>query len=161
MIFTFGKYTVDIDVEKTREIYRTLPTTGQACGCDGCENFERAVDVLPAEVRSFFEALGVDPKRVTECYVNCRMADDTLYYGGFCHLCGTLVHGESAFVKDSPTSSYYDPDRAYHICKDFCVSFQEECHLLEKVFEAPVLQLDFEAMIPWVLDKENTYPKCT
>lgn len=41
MIFTFGNYTVDIDVEKTREIYRTLPTTGQACGCDGCGNFER------------------------------------------------------------------------------------------------------------------------
>ena len=160
MLFTFGNYTVDIDVEKTRETYRKLPSVGQACGCDGCVNFEKAVDVLSAEVRSFFDVLGVDLKRIVECYVNCQTADGALFYGGFCNLCGRLVDGESAWVKDSETSGIYDHGRAYYIHGDFCVSFQEECHLIEKAFEAPIIQMDFMATIPWVLDRENTYPKC-
>lgn len=161
MIFTFGNYTLDIDVVKTRRIYRELPTVGQECGCDGCLNFEKAVDGLPEQVRSFFDALGVDLKKIAECYVNYQAVDGGLFYGGFCHICGTLVRGESAWVKTSETHSFYNPDLSYHLNDHFCVSFQKECYLIDQKFEAPILQLEFQAEIPWVLDKENTYPQCT
>ena len=157
MIFTFGNYAVDIDVEKTKRIYKKLPLISQGCNCDGCQNFENAVDVLPQEVRSFFDNLGIDLKRIVECYVNCKNEDGTLFYGGFCHVCGTLIQGKSAWVNTSETHSYYDPKFAYHINDSFCVSFQEECFLIEEQFENPMLQIEFEATIPWVLDKENTY----
>ena len=157
MIFTFGKFTVNIDVEKTKQIYKKLPLISQGCNCDGCQNFEKAVDLLSQEVRSFFDNCGIDLKRIVECYVNCKNDDGSLLYGGFCHLCGTLVQGESAWVKISETHSYYNFDLAYHLDDSFCVSFQEECHLVEEQFEAPMLQIEFVANIPWVLNKENTY----
>ena len=41
MIFTFGNYTVDIDVEKTKQTYEKLPLVSQRCSCDNCKNFEK------------------------------------------------------------------------------------------------------------------------
>ena len=45
----------------------------------------------------------------------------------------------------------------YEISDDFRVSFQEECALVEKGFPRPVLQMEIEAAIPWVLEEENPY----
>ena len=157
MIFTFGNYTVDIDVEKTRRIYTRLPLITHRCTCAGCQNFEKSVDDLPKAVRTFFDDLGIDLKKIVECYVNCKNEDGTLLYGGFCHVCGTLIQGESAWVNISKTHSYYNTDLSYRLGDSFCVSFQEECLMVEKQFEPPILQIEFEATIPWVLNKENTY----
>ena len=157
MIFTFGNYTVDVDVEKTRQTYKRLPLITQGCDCDGCQNFEKAVDVLPKAVRAFFDDLGIDLKKIVECYVNCKNEDDTLFYGGFCHVCGTLIQGESAWVNISETHSYYNTDLTYCLDENFRISFQEECVLIEEHFDAPILQIEFVANIPWVLDKENLY----
>ena len=157
MIFTFGNYTVDIDVEKTKQTYKKLPLLSQGCNCDGCLNFEKAADVLPETVRAFFHNLGIDLKRIVECYVNCKTMDGNLFYGGFCHVCGTLIEGKSAWVNISDTHTYYDPNIAYRLNDNFSISFQEECLMIEEQFEAPILQIEFEANIPWVLDKENTY----
>lgn len=157
MIFTFGNYTVDIDVEKTRQVYKTLPLITQGCDCDGCKNFENAVDILPQGVREFFDNLGIDLKRIVECFVYCKNKDNSLLYGGFCHVCGTLIRGKSAWVNISETHSYYNTDLTYRLDKNFHISFQEECLMIEEQFEAPILQIEFEANIPWVLDKKNTY----
>ncbi len=157
MVITFGNYTVDVDVDKTRQIYKQLPLITDGCKCDGCENFEKAVDFLPEEVRAFFDNLGVDLKRIVECYVNCKNDDGSLFYGGFCHICGTLIKGESAWESISETHSHYNPDMAYSMNDNFRISFQEECLMVEDQFDAPILQIEFEANIPWILDRENTY----
>ena len=72
-------------------------------------------------------------------------------------MCGTLIQRKSAWVNISETHTYYDSDLAYHLDDNFCISFQEERFMVEEQFEAPMLQIEFEANIPWVLDKENTY----
>ena len=71
MIFQFGEYKIDVDVEKTRQFYDRAKTVSEGCQCDGCLNFERAVDKLPQNIRDFFSALGVDMKKICECYVYC------------------------------------------------------------------------------------------
>ena len=132
-------------------------TVSQNCNCDGCRNFEKYIDILPKAIISFFDTLGVDLRKVAECCVYCKNDDITLLYGGFCHICGALIQGESAWIKSSDASSHYDVNLAYHIDDSFSVSFQEECLLIEEQFDAPVLQVEFEARIPWLLDTKNTY----
>lgn len=83
MIFQFGEYKIDVDVEKTRQFYDRAKTVSEGCQCDGCLNFERAVDKLPQNIRDFFSALGVDMKKICECYVYCAKDENTLYYGAF------------------------------------------------------------------------------
>lgn len=114
MIFQFGEYKIDVDVEKTRQFYDRAKTVSEGCQCDGCLNFERAVDKLPQNIRDFFSALGVDMKKICECYVYCAKDENTLYYGGFCHICGTLLSGKSAWKPTSDSTACWD-DRSRRI----------------------------------------------
>lgn len=157
MVCEFGQYKIDVDVNRTKQFYETTPLVSEGCSCSGCRNYEKAVRDLPAPVIDFFAGLGVDMRRVCEVYVNCVNSDGTLFYGGFYHLCGTVLSGESAWVSNSPTSSHWEEERAFLISDGFRVSFQQECDLLEKDFPAPALQLEISASIPWVLPEENTY----
>ena len=157
MRLTFGSYEIDVDAAKTRAFYAAAQTVSEACGCDGCRNFEQAAASLPAEVGAFCEALGVDLRKVCECYVNTVNPDGTLLYGGFCHICGTLLRGESAWQRQSDTEAIWAEDIAFPVTEAFRVSFQKEVLLLEPGFPKPVIQLEFSAGIPWVLIGEHPW----
>ena len=96
-------------------------------------------------------------KKVCECYVNTANKDGTLLYGGFYHICGSVITGESAWRRISEKQSVWNDDAAFAITDHFRVSVQNDVHLLEDTFPLPVIQLEFSADIPWVLDKKNTY----
>lgn len=157
MLFEFGQYKVDVDVKRTSSFYNTASHVSNGCSCDGCQNFEKAVDVLPQVIIDLFSELGIDMKKVCECYVNRKSEDGTLFYGGFYHLCGTLVAGQSAWISTDAATSHFDEDDTFSVTSEFHISFEEDVDLLEKDFPTPVLQLEFLANIPWVLDKPNTY----
>ena len=159
MIFNFERFQIDIDVEKTSAFYIDTDVVSAGCSCDGCRNYESAVDVLPDKVISFFNELGVDMKKACEVYVNCTNPDGTLFYGGFYHLCGVLVNGESAWIStgDIPSISHWESDKAFYITESFSVSCHNGCDLLEDGFPLPALQLEISANIPWVLPGNNPY----
>lgn len=157
MRMTFGTFEIDADVQKTRQFYAAAQTVTETCGCAGCRNFEQAAASLPAPVRSFLAALGVDLRKVCECYVNTADTDGMLLYGGFCHICGTLLRGESAWQRQSDTEAIWSEDAAFPVTGTFRVSFQNEICLPEPDFPAPVIQLEFSARIPWVLPGENPW----
>ncbi|MDE6953742.1 MAG: hypothetical protein K2P09_08015 [Erysipelotrichales bacterium] len=157
MFFEIGQYRLDIDVARTKHFYENADFVSKSCSCDGCLNFEKAVSALPISVIAFFTNLGTDMKKVCECYVNDTADDGTLLYGGFYHICGTLLDGKSAWKSIDENTFCWDSNATFSICPDFFVSFQENVALLEKDFPLPVIQLEFFAKIPWVLEKENTY----
>lgn len=163
MIFTFGKFTINVDIEKNREFYHTAETPTEGCVCDGCRNFEKAVDSFPKSVKEFFENLGIVPEKPAEVYVNCSEENGKkLFYGGFYHLCGTVLDGDNAWktqIIDSTTSiSHIDQDYLYEIDAGFYVTFcTGGTTMLEDGFPEPVITMDIEFHIPWVLDTENTY----
>ena len=157
MIFEFGQYKLNIDVDKTRLFYERSRLVTAGCTCSGCHNYEQAVKNISSEVVEFFNDLGVDMRKVCEVYVNCRNSDDTLLYGGFYHLCGTLLTGKTAWVPTSASTSHWQESQAFQIAPSFLVSFQTECDLLENEFPMPSLQMEISANIPWVLSKQNPY----
>ncbi len=157
MIFDFGRYSVEIDVNKTKQFYEKARLISQDCSCDGCQNYELAFEYLPDSVKTFFDTLGVDYKRACECYVNTKNSDGTLLYGGFYHICGTVLSGSSAWVEKNNNSSFWDENLTYKIDDGFQVSFQNVVYALEEGFPDPVIQLEFLAIIPWVLNRECPY----
>ena len=146
MIFQFGKTIVDIDRERTRAFYETAGTVGESCSCAGCRNLEAAAGLLPPPVGAFLADVGVDLRKVCECYVICANPDGTLLYGGFCHVCGVV-----------PAGGRIDEAEEYPVDERFRVSLREELDLLEEGFPVPALQLEFTASIPWALGGENPY----
>lgn len=161
MKIQFGPYTLDIDIEKTRSFYQKANNVSVRCSCPGCRNFEKAVEILPDEIKCFFDALGIDGKKPAEVYANMVNNDGLVLYGGFYHLCGRLFSGESAWVtvksNTKAKTSFWDSSKTYSVSKDFLVSFQEDCSLVEDGFPEPVLQMEIEASIPWVLEESNRF----
>ena len=89
--------------------------------------------------------------------MNCLNPDGTLFYAGFYHICGKLISGSSPWKEIDEMSKSLDENALYKINKDFKIAFQEQVDLLEENFPLPVIQLEFFANIPWVLNEENTY----
>lgn len=156
-----GSYALDIDIQKTRAFYQNADKVTAGCSCPGCRNFEKAAGLLPVETKRFFASLGIDIEKPAEVYVNTVNADGSVAYGGFYHLCGRVLRGESAWVvvksNKKVRTSYWDTSKTYAVSKDFRVSFQEDCSLVEDGFPEPVLQMDVEANLPWVLEEPNEY----
>lgn len=150
MIFEFGHQKVDIDVERTRQFYHGA--TEISCTCDGCVNFVKAVDVPPAPVKTFFDDLGIDLKKAAEIYIGYQNDDGSLLYLGFCHVCGIILDGDSFWGVLAQKGN--DP---FRVSPNFMVHFHNDISLLERNFPKPVIQLEFDARIPWVLDKPCDY----
>lgn len=151
MEFTFGLYRVDVDVEKTKNIYKRLPLVSESCPCEYCSNYEAAADNLHPDIHAFFNSIGADIKKPTEVYVNYENDDGTIYYGGFYHVCGTLLSHDGDDASSIDIGDDRDP---YEVCENFRVSFQPNCDLLEDEFPAPVLQIEIREDVPWVLPED-------
>lgn len=161
MIMQYGPFRLNVDADKTREFYRSMPYLRESCSCAGCRNYEAAVLVFPEKVRCFFHSLGIDIRKPTEVYVNQTNKDGTLFYGGFYHLCGSLLAECSVWKNglEESDSEYLQREQewTYAVSKMFRVSFRMDCDLLEAGFPRTALQLELEADIPWVLTEKNPY----
>lgn len=160
MIVNLGEYMLDINVEETEKYYKTERYVSEGCKCDGCENFELAVEQVSNEVKKVFKQLGIDIKKPAEVYVNCSK-DNILFYGGFYHLCGEIKKGGALWRLISETEkfkgSYLDDNKMFYIDEGFRIAFQEECSLLNENFPQQCFQMEVLAYLPWVLQKQNRY----
>ena len=163
MIFQFGQFTIDVDVDKTREFYTSAEHISEGCECPGCRNYEKAVDFLSAEIPTFFDSLGVDMKKAAEVWAIMANSDGSVYYTGFYHLCGKLLSCENNQVEKSTNEkrrgfSQWEASRNYSLTEDYNITFFDECgSLIEKDFPLPIFEIEVEANIPWVLNEENIY----
>lgn len=160
MILIIGDYILDINAEETRNYYTSERYISEGCDCDGCQNYELAADQITFEVSKLFEELGVDIKKPAEVYVNYSESN-ILCYGGFYHICGKIIKGESPWVitektEDTMTSHLVEKNMI-DIANNYKIAFQEECSLINKNFPRPCIQMEILAYIPWVLKKPNSY----
>ena len=158
MIFRFSDYVLDIDVDRTREFYarEDIETTSEKCTCQGCQNYDKAILAASDTVVDFLRSLGIDPRKPAEVFdIMGGQLDENgqVLYNGFYHICGTRIEGEDAWVHTSENSMHLDMDRMYTVDDSFKVSFEEQVLLLHKEFPAPVLQMEIDARLPWVLSE--------
>jgi hypothetical protein len=142
----FGRWRLCSDREATRRAYKCVEIAGpEACGCSYCRNFAAARDqVYPAEVRSLFGDLGIDPCREAEVYHMCRLKSGLHLYGGWFHFVGRIEEeGEEVgkFCLEGGTGP-------------FNLFFHEKPVLVPDPFQGlPLVQLEFTAQAPWILEE--------
>ena len=157
MIFEFEKYTIDIDVEKTKEFYNRADKITDGCDCSGCRNYEKWATSTSIEIKHILKQLGVQMEKAAEVYVNCPNEDGSVFYGGFYHLCGRILQGGQVWNEISEKHKALNEMSFIELCDGYRVAFTEEIALLEKDFPTPVIQMEILANIPWVLSNQCDY----
>ncbi|MBQ9914920.1 MAG: hypothetical protein IJO50_02120 [Clostridia bacterium] len=148
MRFQFNELIVDIDVDATKAYYRDVkPING--CNCDDCRNYRAYMKNCDSAMLEFFSSIGIDDLnyiREILCYDDVSSTKSrtgqTLSYGGFFHVKGTLEMTE----ENSIEKSWID------INDHFRVGIRSECQMVPKNFPQPVLQVELLAEIPYVLE---------
>ncbi|MBQ9780472.1 MAG: hypothetical protein IJW00_05965 [Clostridia bacterium] len=159
MIFRFSNYILDIDVDRTHVFYDRpdVLITSEKCTCAGCQNYDKAILQAPAAVLDFFRSLGIDPRKPAEVFDVMGGLDENgeVYYNGFYHVCGVRLQGEDAWVGTANGGKHLDMNRMYVIDSSFKVSFEKSVLMLHEEFPSPVLQIEIDAHLPWVLSEKT------
>ncbi|MDE7399982.1 MAG: hypothetical protein K2N06_10705 [Oscillospiraceae bacterium] len=151
MRFSFGEYTVEIDVSATREYYlHEMPEND--CECSGCENFRKFAEDCPEEIKRAFAELGIDNMKCV-CEIipyDCEKADYEKsggnLYGGFFPVVGKVI-GTEPIIPNKSTRKITDRFEFY--LSKHCVKPDD--------FPGPSLQVEIYARIPWLIAEENAY----
>lgn len=134
---------LEVDIDKTREFYNKGINV---CSCLDCKNFVVACKHLNPSIANLFNELGINP--AMPAHLSQFPTEDTLekLYIGIYHLIGKVLEGELS------TSSNWNETNTIEI-KNFIIGFSDDLEFVPGGFPNPVLQIDFEAKIPWVLDE--------
>ena len=149
-----GNAVVDIDVEATRAFY-SLVKPRNACDCAGCRNFRKWAENSPPAVGEFLREIGIDDL----CYASVSPCgagrekyaqDRRIFYTGFYHVVGRKIDGgEGRFAMAGGSTM---------LTEAFSVTLNEGPLLDAPVgLPGPILQIGFQALIPWLLDETNIY----
>lgn len=166
MILRFGECTAEIDADATRRWYAAHPLVND-CGCGGCENFRRwtASPHCDPRIRETLAALGLDsPDLVAELIPWDTTAEQYAahggnWYGGFYHVIGAVKDG--ADLLEAAKNPQFEPERfSLRITDQFALFLYyhtNQAELLPDGFPRPVLQIEIDAYIPWLLESPNEY----
>jgi len=139
-----ANWLLEVDIDKTREFYNKGINV---CSCLDCNNFVEACKHLDTSVANLFNELGINP--AMPAHLSEFPTEETmtrLYIGNY-HLVGKVLEGELS------TLSNWNETNTTEI-KNFIFGFSDDLEFVPGDFPNPVLQLDFEADIPWVIDEK-------
>jgi hypothetical protein len=152
MLFSFGPYRMDVDVEKTSAFYQSNAVlTSEQCTCGGCQNYDKAILQASPTVLQFLRDFGIDPQKPGEVfgYTGEIDADQTYWYSGWYHIVGTILD-QPPKDKQETSENCYQPDPTF----DFRVWFtdnREQMGWINKEFPRPMFEMSISTHLPWVI----------
>ena len=153
MIFEFGNFCIDADVERTRAFYETnAKTVIEDCGCVNCRNYYEAISKVSDKVKNFFNSLGIDPQKSPEATWLDTNEDCVAYYSIIFHVVGTIIKSVDIYKPVGDSEYQLINENFYEIDKGFKVGFTTKADLVEKDFPRPCIQLEVMAHLPWLIN---------
>lgn len=145
------KWIIEYDFNKTKEFYKSYHLITEGCECLNCKNFVEPTPFLPKAVVTFFDSLGIDPRKEGEVSEYCENEDGTHLYGGFFHIVGRLISGPDVWNKNDESGTVTSLDKDLYKIDNFRFGFTNEKNLVRDGFPEPILQIEFEGIVPWVI----------
>ncbi|PLS17011.1 hypothetical protein CVD28_14340 [Bacillus sp. M6-12] len=133
---------IEVNVDKTLEFYRK---DLNICSCLGCNNFVEACKYIKTPVLDVFRKLGINPAKPAHLSEFPTMEDGVRQYIGSYHFVGRVFEGEMSTLSNSNETNTFE-------IENFAFGFSVDLEFVPEDFPSPVVQLDFDAYIDWVLD---------
>lgn len=137
-----ANWLLELDSNQTQKFYAKGV---DICNCAYCSNFTASAGRMSSKFIALLAALGIDPKMPAELSEFPSNEEGLHTYLGFYHFTGTIIEGELT------TSSTWKESNTLKL-DNFTIGFSTELMFVPEDFPAPVLQLEFEVDLPWVLE---------
>ena len=153
MLFEFGSFQVNIDVESTKAFYDEHgKSVLEDCGCVNCRNYYEAVAKASDKVSEFFRSIGIDPQKTPEATWWNTDENGIAHYSIIFHLVGTIIQSVDIYTRVGDNGFKFNIEDFYEIEEGFKIGFSSKAVLVEKDFPEPCIQLEIVTCLPWVLD---------
>ncbi|MCL2629711.1 MAG: hypothetical protein FWD33_03445 [Alphaproteobacteria bacterium] len=144
-----GEWDIEYDKQATEKIYAAIKP--YACDCISCQNYRKATENIPSEIRNLFDAFGIDFYKAAEIYDCSAKQDDKLIYGGWYHFIGRIV-GEKDGKENGMLIGWYE------ITKDFKITFTKDSALIDENFPKDnICQMEIVFNLPWVFEDKQYF----
>ena len=152
----FRDWEFEVDSELTKRIYaKVIGGFSEGCDCKYCLNYLPQNDrIFPEEINFFFENLGIDYHKESEClsyFDDSEFSNTNAYlyelhdYGGWFHFAGNIRSGRECLDRNSNTY------KLTPITENFSIGFRRGKDLNFFEDNIPLVQVEFEAKIPWII----------
>ena len=147
-----GSWNVAYDREKTESLHNAAECGASGkCQCCHCRNFVAARDmVYPEIVRRIMASLGVDYKKEQELYEICEVEDGWHLYNGWFRFVGAASFPDGEL--DTSQRSAFSTDEVT-VNDNFSWSLSQQPRVVW--WGLPIVEIHFQAKVPWVLGAEE------
>ncbi|WP_203333610.1 hypothetical protein [Planococcus beigongshangi] len=137
-------WVLDVDAEKTLDYNRNKL---DVCDCLYCENFAAVIEQKHALLRGTLLEIGIEATRPNHVsYFPGNKAGQHLAIGNY-HISGILLKGEWSTMEDWHAGNTVEVDGMQ-------IGLSTEMELLPDDFPEPVIQVNFELVMEWVLEED-------
>lgn len=134
---------LEVDVERTLDFNQNKL---EVCDCLYCQNFSAVIQQKHPLLQKGLLELGIEA--ATPNHVSYFDREDGGYLAvGNYHFSGKLLEGEWSTMEDWHAGNTAEVDGMQ-------IGLSTEMELLPEDFPEPVIQLNFELVMPWVLEEE-------
>ena len=144
-----GNWLIEFDYEATKNAYSSI-IQKITCGCHTCRNYDKALSDFPNEVHDLFNELGIDLSKPAEVYESA-FENGIVQMGGWYHIVGNYLEGDDVWLPVAPDHSHQKTTEMYTISDGFQVGFTHMIALVEEDYPHPVIQMEINFYVPWVL----------
>lgn len=138
------KWIVDIEVDQTKVYY---DNERDGCDCIYCVNYLEASKHFGAKIIDVFHKLGVQSSKPSHLSEYGMSKDGLRLYNGSYHIVGRVIEGPFS------TNNVLNKDNTFPV-DNFIFTFEKEVSFVPEKLPEPIIQLDFEARVPWVLNEK-------
>jgi hypothetical protein len=146
----YRDWELSANAERTRRVYAAADAgSAERCGCSTCKNFIALREkIYPVEIRRLFEDIGVDFRKEAEISHFAKLENGLHYYSGWFHFIGAFI-GKDCTVPLPNGGHSLD---LTPIDDGFAVGFRRDRALTFFEADDDIIQIEFEAQLPWVID---------
>ena len=152
-IVQFKNWKFEVDKTLTIETYSNIVTSGaESCLCNDCKNYiENRQNVFPDEIKKLFLNLGIDFNKEVEVLSYQILPNGLHHIAGWFHFKGKISDGKDC--KNDIENEVFQIELT-NIGNNFSIGFCEQSSLTFFKNKDRLIQVEFEAYIPWVIDKK-------
>jgi hypothetical protein len=152
MTIKYRNWELIVDRELTQLTYDKVSNgSAESCNCNDCKNFTNYREsVYPDEIKQLFLDLGIDYKKESEVSHFARLDSGLHFYSGWFHFKGQFIGKDCAIPIQGGS---YRTD-LYKVSDSFSFGFRSDNALTFFDDKENLVQIEFEAKIPWTIEKE-------